>query len=63
LQGRGRARQGATYVDQALKGARSAGLPIEQPEESNLVINLEAASAPGIPIPQSIRQRADEAIP
>ena len=47
-------KRGAVYVDKILKGARPGDLPIEQPTEFELIVNLKSAKATGVQIPDSI---------
>ena len=52
----------AVYVDKLIKGAPAISLPVEQPVNFYLAINVKTAKALGLKIADSILVRADEVI-
>lgn len=55
-------RRAADYVDKILRGTIPSDIPVEQPTRFDLVVNLRAAKALGLTIPESLVLRADEVI-
>ncbi|MGH7311488.1 MAG: ABC transporter substrate binding protein, partial [Candidatus Rokuibacteriota bacterium] len=58
----GLSRRVAFFVDRILKGAKPATLPVELPTQLEMVINLQAATALQLTLPQSVTVRANDVI-
>jgi putative tryptophan/tyrosine transport system substrate-binding protein len=52
----------AQYVDRLLRGAKPGDLPVEEPTALMLAVNVPAARALGVAVPQSLLLRADEVV-
>ena len=55
-------RHAASYVDRILRGAKAADLPVQLPTKFETVVNLKAAKALGLTVPQGLLVAADEVI-
>jgi putative ABC transport system substrate-binding protein len=55
-------RRAAFIVDKVLHGTKTTDLPMEQPTNFELVLNLKTAEALGLKVPQSVRLQADQVI-
>jgi putative ABC transport system substrate-binding protein len=55
-------RRSASFIDKILKGTKPGDIPFEQATKLELVVNLKAAKALGLTIPQSVLVGADEVI-
>jgi putative ABC transport system substrate-binding protein len=55
-------REAAVYVDRILRGEKPGNLPVQLPTKFTLVVNMRAAKAIGLTVPEALLDRADEVI-
>jgi putative ABC transport system substrate-binding protein len=55
-------RRAASLVARVLKGANPGALPIEQPNQFDLVINIKSAQSFGLPVPEALLSRATHVV-
>ena len=52
----------AGFVDRILRGAKPADMPVEEPTNFELALNVKAAREQGIKLPQSVLVRATKVV-
>ena len=55
-------RRAADYVDKLIRGEPASSIPVEQPVDFDLVVNMKTAKALGLTIPQPVLILANEVI-